>query len=139
MIPGPLERHLGNPITVAGKTIPPGIIASTSPYDQGRVEEVYHNANDWNPDRWIKAAESEETIERMKLNWTPFGYGSRICPGQNLALTELKYMIAAIFRRLKCVPCPGYEEEKLELRDVFAAGTVNGHCWLKFEKCLDEV
>jgi hypothetical protein len=139
MIPGPLERHLGNPITVAGKTVPPGVIASTAAFDQGRLEEVYPNAQEWNPDRWLETSESGTDLERMKLNWTPFGYGSRICPGQNLALTELKYMIAAIFRRLKGVSCPGYESEELELRDVFAAATVNGHCWLKFEKCTEAV
>lgn len=127
MIPGPLERHLGNPITVANKTVPVGVIASTSALDQGRLEAVYPNAGEWDPDRWLKAD------DRMKLNWTPFGYGSRVCPGQNLAMTELKYMTSAIFRRMKAVPCPGHEDEVLELKDVFAAGTALGHCWLKFE------
>lgn len=127
MIPGPLERYLGNSITVAGKVVPPGVIASTSALDQGLLEDVYPSAREWNPDRWLDAD------ARMKLNWTPFGYGSRICPGQNLAMTELRYMVSAIFRRMTAIPCPGHENEALELKDVFAAGTVSGHLWLKFE------
>ena len=127
MIPGPLERYLGNTITVGGMVVPPGIVASTSALDQGLREDVYPNALEWNPDRWLNAN------ARMKLNWTPFGYGSRVCPGQNLAMTELKYMASAIFRRMRTVPCPGHENEVLELRDVFAAGTVSGHLWLQFE------
>jgi cytochrome P450 len=134
MIPGPLERHLGTSITVDGHTIPPGIIASTSAYTQGRLESVYRNASEWNPQRWPKAD------ARMKLNWIPFGYGSRSCPGANLAVTELKSMTAAVFRGLKAVPPTDVAfEEKLELADVFAAGTKSGVCWLRFESSSDKV
>lgn len=35
MIPGPLERYLGDGIQVAGYDVPPGVIASTSALDQG--------------------------------------------------------------------------------------------------------
>ena len=134
MIPGPLERHLGHPITVNGHTIPPGVIASTSSFTQGRLESVYHNASEWNPRRWSKAS------ARMKLNLTPFGYGSRACPGTNLAITELKSMTAAVFRVFKAVPPRNVPiEEELELVDVFAAGTKSGVCWLRFEASSGKV
>ncbi|KAI5205033.1 hypothetical protein E4T39_03150 [Aureobasidium subglaciale] len=128
MIPGPLERYLGGSITVNGLTVPPGVIASTSAYSQGRKEDVYKDADKWIPDRWLKAD------DRMKLNWTPFGHGSRICPGSNLAMTELRYMLCAIFRNLRAIQPAGHENEPIEMMDVFAAGTKSGHCWLKFEK-----
>jgi len=126
MIPGPLERYLTKEIVVDGKTVPPGVIASVSAYNQGRLEEVYPDPDTWKPDRWLEAD------DRMKLNWLPFGYGSRACPGSNLAMTELKYMIGAIFRRFNAVMPEGHEEDTLELADVFAAGSKSGHCWLKF-------
>jgi cytochrome P450 len=87
MIPGPLERHLGKSITVNGMTVPPGVIASTSAYTQGRLESVYPNAGEFCPGRWLN--ESED----MKINWIPFGTGSRACPGSNLVLTELRYIV----------------------------------------------
>ncbi|KAH7070071.1 cytochrome P450 [Paraphoma chrysanthemicola] len=128
MIPGPLERHLGKDLVIAGKPIPAGVIASTGAYNQGRLEEVYPEPNLWKPERWIEAD------ERMKLNWTPFGHGCRSCPGSNLAMTELKYMMGMIFRKFKAVMPPGRDNETLTLADVFAAGSKSGHCWLKFEK-----
>lgn len=127
MIPGPLERYLGKEITVESLTVPPGVIASTSALSSGRNPDVYANPEKWDPDRWLNAD------ERMKLNWTPFGYGSRICPGSNLALTELKYMLGAIFRNMRAVQPKGVPWEPIELSDVFAAGTKTGHCWLRFE------
>ncbi|KAK5014566.1 putative cytochrome P450 [Cryomyces antarcticus] len=122
MIPGPLERYLGKPIIVDGKNVPPGVIASTAAYNQGRLGNVFPEPTKWKPERWLKAD------ERMKLNWTPFGYGSRACPGANLAMTELKYMIAAIFRQFRAVMRPEFEKDVLELADVFAAGSKSGHC-----------
>ena len=128
MIPGPLERFLGKDITAAGFKVPKGVVASTAAYDQGRLDDVYPEPDQWKPERWLKAD------DRMKLNWTPFGYGARACPGSNLAMTELKYMIGAIFRRFNAVLPPAHEQDTLELSDVFAAGSKTGHVWLKFEE-----
>ncbi|KAF2188155.1 cytochrome P450 [Zopfia rhizophila CBS 207.26] len=128
MIPGPLERFLGKEVKVDGKVVPRGVVASTAAYNQGRLEEVYPDSEAWDPARWLNAN------DRMKLNWTPFGYGSRACPGSNLAMTELKYMIGAIFRRFCVRVLKGHESDTLELSDVFAAGTKSGHVWLEFEE-----
>ena len=127
MIPGPLERYLGKPIEVNGLEVPAGVIASTSALTSGRNPEVYPEPMTWNPGRW------ENSTERMRLNWTPFGYGSRICPGSNLALTELRYMLGSIFRHMRAIQPVDHEWEKVELADVFAAGTRSGHCWLRFQ------
>lgn len=128
MIPGPLERYTGKNITMAGYSVPQGVIASTAAYNQGRLPEVFPSPDSWIPERWIDAS------ERMKLNWTPFGHGCRSCPGANLAMTELKYMIGLIFRKFRAIIPPGHQDDTLELADVFAAGSKSGHCWLKFEE-----
>lgn len=129
MIPGPLERYLGKDLSIAGYMVPKGVIASTAALNQGQLGEVYHEPQKWLPERWINAD------ERMKLNWIPFGTGCRACPGANLALTELKYMMAMIFLDFKAVvPDEMQSDERLDLADVFAAGSKSGHCWLKFEK-----
>jgi cytochrome P450 len=78
--------------------IPPGIIASTAAYDQGRLASVYPEPESWQPSRWLDAT------DEMHLNWTPFGHGARACPGSNLAMTELKYMIGTIFRLHRVEP-----------------------------------
>jgi cytochrome P450 len=128
MILGPLERHLGKPITIDGMVIPARVIASTAAIHQGQLDSVYPEPKLWKPERWIDAD------ERMKLNWIPFGHGCRSCPGSNLAMTELKYMIGMIFRKFRAIIPPRGETEELALADVFAAGSKSRHCWLKFKK-----
>lgn len=131
MIPGPLERYLGRDVTMDGSQVPSGVIASTSAYNQGRLRRVFPDPDAWKPERWIDAT------DEMRLNWIPFGHGSRACPGSNLAITELKYMIGKIFRKYQAVLPIGHEDDELEMADVFAAGSKSGVCWLKFEK-VDE-
>lgn len=128
MIPGPLERHLGEWIEVDGMRIAPGVIASTAAYDQGRLSEVYPDPQAWKPERWLDAD------ERMKLNWIPFGHGCRSCPGSNLAVTELKYIIGTLLRRFTVRLPTDRPNDPLDLADVFAAGSTTGHCWLYFEE-----
>jgi cytochrome P450 len=133
-IPGPLERYLANPVTVNGHYIPKGVVASTAAFDQGRLEDVYPDHNTWNPDRWLTAT------PRMKLNWIPFGYGSRSCPGSNLAIGEIKYAIAVIFRLLRAVDNSAHKDmDEIKLMDVFAAGPRSGTCWLRFENAPDKI
>jgi cytochrome P450 len=126
MIPGPLERHIGRPIEIDGITLPTGTVASTAAYTQGRLPDVYPDPESWLPHRWLPG----NTSERMEMNWIPFGTGSRSCPGSNLAMTELKYMLGTIFRLFRSVP--EGERGQLELADIFAAGERSGSVWLRF-------
>ncbi|GME27346.1 hypothetical protein GTA08_BOTSDO07506 [Neofusicoccum parvum] len=94
----------------------------------------------WRPERWLAAAGDDDGDgARMRLNWIPFGHGSRACPGANLAVIELKYILGAVFRKFTAVPVPGREADGgvIELDDVFAASTRSGQCWLKFEVAGD--
>ena len=77
--------------------VPKGVIAYTAALNQGQLGEVYHEPQKLLPERCINAD------ERIKLNWIPFGTGCRACPGSNLALTDLKYMMAMIFLDFKAV------------------------------------
>ncbi|KAM0718980.1 hypothetical protein Q7P37_006052 [Cladosporium fusiforme] len=126
MIPGPLERYIANPLEVEGLHVPAGVIASTAAYDQGRLPSVFPEPNKWRPERWLDAS------ERMHLNWTPFGYGARSCPGSNLAMTELKYMIGIIMRKFRVVLPKQHEAKVLDLGDIFVSGEKSGQCWLNF-------
>jgi cytochrome P450 len=107
--------------------IPAGVIASTAAYDQGRLPSVFPDPDEWQPDRWLEATDD------MHLNWTPFGHGARGCPGSNLAMTELKYMIGTILRLYRVEPPKQHKPEALDLGDVFVSGERSGSCWLRFE------
>jgi cytochrome P450 len=133
MIPGPLERYLGKEIELDGQKIPPGVIASTSAYTQGRLQDVFPEPESWKPERWLNAS------KKMESNWIPFRTGCRACPGANMAVTELKYMIGTIFRSFRSVIPPGHDQDVLELADIFAAGSRTGHCWLKCDLAEKEI
>ena len=53
------------------------------------------DANEFRPERW----------EHMKLGWhyTPFSGGPRICPGQQLALTESAYVLARLLQTFESI------------------------------------
>ena len=65
------------------------------------------DAEDFRPERW----------ERMKLGWhyIPFSGGPRICPGQQLALTESAYVLYRLLQRFEKIenrdPEVGYVEQ----------------------------
>lgn len=126
MIPGPLPRYLGDPIEVDGHRVPAGVVASTAACDQGRLASIFPEPEVWRPERWLHAT------DEMNLNWTPFGYGSRSCPGSNLAMTELKYMLGTIFRLFRVEQPAEHTQAELDLVDVFVSGERSGHCWLRF-------
>ncbi|KAK3679202.1 hypothetical protein LTR78_000763 [Recurvomyces mirabilis] len=130
MIPGPLERYLPKDVTVDGIKVPAGVIASTAARDQGRLPNVYPEPGQWRPERWLNAT------EEMHLHWTPFGFGSRACPGSNLAMTELKYMIGILLRKFRVLEPreTAHRKASLDLWDVFVSSERSGQCWLRFEE-----
>ena len=87
-------------------------MASTAAVDQGLLSSVFSEPETWKPERWLDATED------MHLNWFPFGYGSRSCPGSNLAITELKYIIGTVFRLFRVENPKHHTQERLDLADV---------------------
>jgi cytochrome P450 len=147
VIPGPLERKLGNPCSFQSQKIvlPPGVIGSGSAFTQSRQEDVYKRAAEWLPARWLENSDEQKDArlaERMRQNWMPFGTGSRSCPGSNLALNELHLMLAATFRRFR-VHLPKetqnvkFESGHIQMVDHFTSAPAIGSIWVRFEERLD--
>ncbi|KAH8170864.1 cytochrome p450 domain-containing protein [Sarocladium implicatum] len=66
-----------------------------------RNPDVWTAPDDFVPERWL-------TGEMQKNTWRPFGMGPRNCIGQELAMTELKMLLALTVRELDIVP--SYDE-----------------------------
>lgn len=58
------------------------------------------DADDFVPERWI-GGEKVELSSRWE--WIPFNKGPRVCPGQQLALTEVRYITARLLQEFKSV------------------------------------
>lgn len=67
-----------------------GDIATTSFYALHRTKDVFgDDAEIFRPERWAG-------LRPPPWNFLPFGGGPRVCPGQNLALTEISYALVKI-------------------------------------------
>lgn len=58
-------------------------------------EENFTNGKSFYPERWMK--ESKCPMHSMEA-YIPFGGGPRFCPGKNLALLEMKLVLAMLFK-----------------------------------------
>lgn len=150
IIPGPQQRILGDDLVVSNMTvgqlhrtilgqrqknaykiaqIPRGTIASCAAHDQQRLGSVFSDPESWVPSLWLDG----NATDAMHYNWIPFGYGARQCPGLNLGLTELKYIIGTLFRRFHVMPPKQQELDGNETQDTFLAVFKRGALWLRFE------
>ena len=63
------------------------------------------------PDRWL--AKNGEASQQRKNTWRPFELGPRGCIGQELAMTELKLILALTVRELDIIPSYDKDAPKL--------------------------
>ncbi|KAK4493908.1 hypothetical protein PRZ48_015093 [Zasmidium cellare] len=92
------RRTVGKGSMISGHHIPAGVTVSASVYTMHRDENLFHDAEDWIPERWISGSphSSEDEIKRLKEFVLPFTTGGRACIGRNLAYMELSICIAAL-------------------------------------------
>ncbi|KAH8797552.1 cytochrome P450 monooxygenase-like protein [Hyaloscypha sp. PMI_1271] len=79
-------------ITIGTTFIPGNVTISTPAYSLGRLESCYEKPSEFIPDRW---GEKPEMV-RDKGVFVPFSVGPYSCVGKQLALMELRNVIARI-------------------------------------------
>jgi cytochrome P450 len=57
---------------------------------------VYKDPDCFIPERWLRTDKDTETLKNLFM---PFSTGRRNCVGQNLAMLELKLVLATLLRR----------------------------------------
>ena len=90
--------HPDRALQFSNWTIPPGTPIGTTPYFFHQDTIMFPNPNEFDPDRWLSASQTER--ESMLKYLSNFGRGTRQCVGMNLAYAELYLTLACIFRRL---------------------------------------
>ncbi|KAK9699120.1 hypothetical protein RND81_08G154100 [Saponaria officinalis] len=94
------ETKLGNLI------IPPGVGISLLTIQANRDPKAWgEDASEFRPDRF---AEGLVKATKGNVAFFPFGWGPRICIGQNFALTESKMAVAMILQRFTFDLSPSY-------------------------------
>ncbi|KAI8623119.1 cytochrome P450 family protein [Xylariaceae sp. FL1651] len=93
--------------------IPAGVPVGMSAYLQHTDPSVFPRPFDFIPERWL-----DGVTPQMTKNYVPFSRGSRNCLGSNLAICELNFILAALFR-------PGGPD--FELYETDASDVVQAH------------
>lgn len=76
--------------------IPPGTPVSMTLRDILLDPSIFPEPLEFRPERWLA---ENPNLERISRGYLPFGRGSRMCIGLNLAMAELYIVIACLFRR----------------------------------------
>ena len=80
-----------------GYHIPKGTLMMLNNVQGGFDKSHFENPEEYNPKRWL-------TLERQKMNAynqtvNPFGAGTRMCPGRQLANVEIKIVLILLLKR----------------------------------------
>ena len=100
-----------------GYALPPGTAVGTQAWSTQRDPSVFPSPDTFLPDRWLEA--DPDTLARMTQHMMPFGTGSRVCGGQNLAQMMLRIVVAAVARNFEVIAPTETTERTMEIKDSF--------------------
>ncbi|KAL1618476.1 putative cytochrome p450 monooxygenase [Diplodia seriata] len=117
-VPGSLPRVVpAGGATIGGYFIPEGTTVSTQAYTLHRDENLWDNAQEFDPYRWLPG---REISPGAKTTFCAFGTGATSCLGINLAWMELRFGTAMLFRECKGLRlADSMTPEKMELENYF--------------------
>ncbi|TDL30172.1 cytochrome P450 [Rickenella mellea] len=131
-VPALLDRVVPSqtktPFTLLGYKLPAGTTVATQAYSSHRIPSIFPLPNTFITERWLADKETPAMIAQLM----PFGAGTRICAGQNLAQMVLRIVITSIVRRFPVQAGDGTDEETMQIRGGFAIFPKNHKCLLRF-------
>jgi cytochrome P450 len=93
--------------TLCGRTIPKGATVMIVPWLLHRHKKLWQNPGQFVPERFGP----EQSAQRVRFSYLPFGGGKRICIGAAFALTEATVLLATIANRCRLTLAPGHQVE----------------------------
>lgn len=100
-------------------------------YSTQRDPTAFEEPGQFKPERWINP---DDVTVTMKELFMPFSKGTRACLGKNLAIIELKLIVAHLTRRFEWTTAPATTDAVMETKDFFLLTPVGGKCDLVFRK-----
>ena len=92
-----VARRLKQPLTIAGYSLPEGVLVSPSIYHIQRDPNVWPDPLRFDPSRFIEK-------RPRPSEWLPFGGGVRTCLGMAFSLFEMRIVLSTVLRRTKLRP-----------------------------------
>ena len=101
-----MYRKVDKDSTLGGFSLPSGTQIELPIMNIHYDEKMWgHDVKKFNPDRF---SEGISKATKNKVIYFPFGWGPRICVGQNFALIEAKIALAMILQRFSFELSPSY-------------------------------
>lgn len=133
----PVGAHLflepNEDIQVADVFVPRGTPVLVLNGHVGSQEENFTDAAEFRPERWLDNVEAHGGVHNMKA-FMPFGSGPRFCPGRQLAMLQIKMVLAMLCRDFEVVLPP--DAEPLEDIYNFTVGPVNVRALLRPRRAI---
>lgn len=104
-----------------GYGLPPGTVVGTQSWSSHRDGVVFPSPDTFMPDRWLESHTDPSQLSLMHQHLMPFGAGSRLCGGQNLAHLVIRVVVAAIVRNFDIVSPPETNDASMSPRDAFVS------------------
>ncbi|KAI0940348.1 hypothetical protein AcV5_001482 [Taiwanofungus camphoratus] len=121
---------------IMGHTLPPGTVVATQAWSMHRDADIFPCPDTFSPERWLVAegAKGEnDRLVRMTQHMMPFGLGTRVCAGRNLAQMGLRIVVAALVRNFDvAADVKETNEESMRMREAFNMFPASKECRLIF-------
>ncbi|KAL4891664.1 cytochrome P450 [Aspergillus ambiguus] len=111
--------------------IPGNTRVNAQAYSLHRNPEVFPEPEAWLPQRWLKDSNSPAELEERKRWFWAFGSGGRMCVGSNLALQEIKLVIASVYTNFQTSIL---EDNDIEAIDAYTVKPQGEKLVLKIEQ-----
>lgn len=112
--------------------IPKGDIVITSPAVSSRLESVFKNPNEFEPDRFGPEREEQKT----PYSYLGFGGGRHACLGQQFGLMQVKTIVSILLRNFKLEPI---DQEFPEPDYTAMVVGPKNHCMVRYKKLPSSV
>ncbi|KAK2465864.1 hypothetical protein APHAL10511_001505 [Amanita phalloides] len=138
VVPSTFKNGISNEnFDLMGYGLPSGTVVSTQAWSMHRDADVFPSPDIFMPERWLQPFSTPSELTRMAQYMMPFGTGTRICGGQNLAQVMLKMTVAALARNFDVVAPPETNERSMEIKDSFVIFPAAMQCKLIFNSRQD--
>ncbi|CAJ0552553.1 Ff.00g006310.m01.CDS01 [Fusarium sp. VM40] len=92
-------------VNILGYYIPEGTVITTQSLSISRQRpDLFPNFDEFDPSRWLEEDSAVNTERRRCL--APFGIGARRCPGSNMAIFQMRMLLAAVIRGFRLSVAP---------------------------------
>ena len=98
-----------------GCTLSPGMQA----WSMHRDPSIFPSPDTFLLDRWLKSSSTSDHLSTMATYMMPFGTGSRMCGGHNLAQVMLRVTVASFVRNFDVSAPPETHERSMDIKDTF--------------------